>query len=121
MITDSFLQFLRWTARIIGSMIALLMIVVVVGEGVWLNQISMIQLLMSTALAVSWVGLLIGWKWEGFGGTLVLSGLAAFYLLNLSESGSFPSGWPFPSIAFPGILYILCYISSPKAHSQITP
>ena len=105
---------LRWTARILAAMIALLLIVFFIGEGFTANDLTRTEIWMFGALFVSWCGMLIGWKWEGIGGTLNILGFAVFYILNYLEASGMPRGWVFPAMALPGLLFLVCRVASRK-------
>ena len=61
---------------------------------------------MMIALSAVWLGLVLGWKWELFGGVLALAGVAAFYLLDYGFSGTFPRGPFFLIFAAPSLLFL---------------
>lgn len=59
----------RWTARIAGTVLVVLVMIIAIGEGLpnvftqpWNVQIGFL------ALALMLVGILAGWRWELFGG-----------------------------------------------------
>jgi len=66
---------------------------------------------------VTRLGLLLGWRWEGLGGGLVVGGMAVFYLVHFAQTGfgQFPRGFAFPLIALPGVLFLVCRLARPKA------
>ena len=100
---------LRWTARLLGTFLAGLAALLMVGER--LNPIRMagFELAMSVAFLTALVGLVVLWKWEGIGGVLVVAGMLAFYGLNLAASGRLPGGWVFPLCFVPGVLSLACW------------
>ncbi len=53
------------------------------------------------------LGFLVGWKWDGLGEVVSLGALIGFYLVELLRSGRLPGGWAFPSLAVPGVLFLL--------------
>jgi len=57
------------------------------------------------AFVIVFVGLVLAWRWEILGGSLIVLGMAAFYLLDYLFSGSFPRGLVFLLIASPGVLF----------------
>jgi hypothetical protein len=58
------------------------------------------------AMGLMLLGLLIGWVREGFGGLLVIVGLAAFNIVELAVNGR-PARGAFPLFAVPGVLFLL--------------
>jgi hypothetical protein len=61
---------------------------------------------MMVAFAAVWLGLVLGWRWELYGGLLTLCGLTAFYVLNYAFSGTFPRGPYFLILASPSLLFL---------------
>jgi len=66
------------------------------------------EVLMMFAFFALWLGLLLGWKWELFGGLLTLCAVIVFYALNFLFTGIFPRGPFFLIFAFPSLLFIFC-------------
>ena len=64
-------------------------------------------------LHVGVVGLAIGWKWEGAGGTTAVSGMVAIYVVSLlatrslPATGSLPATWTPSMVGGGGFLFIL--------------
>src|SRR5271157_2108948 len=74
----------RWTARIVGTLMALFFLAFFVGEGFpnifrlpWRESLSV--LLMSAMV----VGLLFAWKWEGLGGAVALGAMVLLHLIGI--------------------------------------
>ena len=74
---------LRWIARIMGTLLLLLIVTVAIGEGLpnTLAQPLDVNLLFAAMLTMI-VGLIVAWKWEGVGGLLILGGFAFFAIVN---------------------------------------
>ena len=71
----------RWSARILGSLLLLVVLVIAVGEGVPnpLAQPLPVQLgFLGLALLVG--GILVGWRWELPGGIISFTGWCVFVL-----------------------------------------
>lgn len=103
----------RWIARLSSALTAALMLLIFVGEG--LNEgfapmlhLSARETAMMIAFIVLWLGLLLGWKWELYGGLLTVCGMIAFYLLDYLFSGTFPRGPFLLLFAYPSLLFIYC-------------
>ncbi|MGD9127626.1 MAG: hypothetical protein PVH19_09630 [Planctomycetia bacterium] len=73
----------RWTARTISVPLLGLIIALAVGEGLP-NPLtaSMRENLLHTIVLMMLAGLVVGWKREGWGGLLILGGLALFAIVN---------------------------------------
>lgn len=104
-------QIIRWTSRILAALLAAMILLIFIGEAVagGLGPLSVLTLrekLMMAAFSTAFLGLILGWSREKLGGWLVVGGIAAFYLLDLAFSGTFPRGATFLLIVFPGLLYL---------------
>jgi hypothetical protein len=96
----------RWVARVGGTLMALFLSAFVFGEGpppVW--RLGALQNLHFLGLCALFLGLLIGWKWEFWGGAVPLAGYLLLGSLNPRDFGSLllllPAGF--------GALYLLCW------------
>ena len=94
----------RWTARILGTMLAGLAALFAVGEGVRLQDLDPVAGSMMVAFVVAIFGMLVLWHREFAGGTMVLVGMGAFYVIEYASSGEWPGGWVLPLCFLPGIL-----------------
>ena len=56
------------------------------------------------------LGLILGWRREGWGGTLTVGSLVAFYGWNRAVRGRFPGGPYFALAAAPGFLFLLAWL-----------
>jgi len=74
---------IRWMARIIGALFMAVFLIFFVADCVKKGKIAVEieHIPMTVFLLVTFVGLSIGWKWEGIGGTLALVGLLGFNIL----------------------------------------
>jgi len=98
----------HWSARVTSLLLFGLVIVFVIGHGGPPNiirQPTPVQLEFA-ALGLMLLGLVIAWAREGFGGLLVLLGLAAFNTVELTVNGR-PALGAFPLFAVPGALFLL--------------
>ena len=104
---------LRWIARTLASIMAVLILLIFVGETLGEGVQSLLHMtvrgiLMMFAFFALWLGLLLGWKWEFFGGLLTLCAVIVFYTLNFLFTGIFPGGPFFLIFAFPSLLFLYC-------------
>ena len=109
---------LRWSTRILALLLFVLLTFLFLGQQGWklIGQCIMsplrAQSLMTFALFfIAAPGLLIGWKREGLGSVMIVGGMALFYGINAAAVGRFPSGWVFPLLYVPGVLYGICGVA----------
>lgn len=105
-------RIIRWIARVWAALMAGLIVFIFIGDAISdgidpIFHLTLRESLMMVAFLVTWLGLVLGWKWERLGGSLVVCGMAAFYLLDFGFSGSFPRGPMFLIISLPGVLFLL--------------
>jgi len=100
---------LRWSARITGLFLAGMVLVFLVGEGPPnpFKQPPSVQIeFLGMGLMV--FGFLLGWRYEGVGGLLVVIGFVVFAAAELAVNGRLPGG-AIPLFAVPGVLYLMSY------------
>ncbi len=107
----------RWVARVSSVLMAALILFFFVGSGLAegidpLLHLSTREAAMMVAFAAAWLGLLLGWKWELYGGLLTVGGMAAFYLVDYLFSGTFPRGPFFLIFTSPSLLFLYCGLES---------
>lgn len=105
--TKWFEHAIRWIPRVAGTIMFVMLILFVVGEGIPnpMKQPLVVRIEM-LAMFIIWFGLLIAWKSEFIGGMFVLSGYTSFCAVE----------WQAPSIKFPfglflflGLLYMFSW------------
>jgi hypothetical protein len=104
-------RLVHWSARVTSLLLVGLVIVLMIGHGGPPNvlcQPTPVQLEFA-AMGLMLLGLVIGWVREGFGGLLVILGLAAFNIVELAVNGR-PALGAFPLFAVPGVLFLLSAI-----------
>ena len=99
----------RWTARILSSVIALLIVILLITEGVNPFSYTSHELVLLLSLLAIWVGFVVSWLWEGIGGIMIVGGGIAFYFVTLIVSGNLPGGWVLPVSFIPGFLFLYCW------------
>lgn len=99
---------LRWTARIISVALFILIAFITITEGVP-NPFaaSLKDNLLGVAFSTMTVGLLVGWKWEGIGGLLILGWATVFAVLN-HDYGDWPNVLTVVWLVT-GLLYLACW------------
>ncbi len=95
----------RWTARILGTLLVVIIVIIAIGERMPnpLTQPISVQIGF-LALALVMIGILAGWRWELAGGTLSLGGWSLFVVAVIHP----PRGlnWFVGALALPGLLYV---------------
>jgi hypothetical protein len=101
------LTVVRWTARVLGTLILLLIAMFAIGQGV--HPARMFQPLgvaiLTVALLTMIVGQLVAWKWEGVGGGLIVGSFALFSIVNHGV----PLNIVFGPWLLTGLLYLGCW------------
>ena len=98
---------LRWSARVwsIPSIAALLLPYVM--EGLyWLQGPSIREMIGHACFSAVLLGLILAWRWEGWGGGLTVCGVLVFYVTWWLH-GKTPRGPYFLLVAAPGLLFLL--------------
>lgn len=107
LIADPWIVFVsRWTARIISIPLLALVVILILGDGI-ANPLtaSTRDNLLGLTILIMLLGLILGWKWEGLGGLLILAGLALFAIVNRGLLLNIViAPW-----LFAGVAYLLCW------------
>lgn len=100
----------RWIARLIGTVLFLLVVWFAAGEGMpAYGTLSLTEGLLFLAFAVMALGLLVAWYWERAGGLMVIGGFLAFWLINGIASGNYNPGWLLAVFPLTGLLFLLSW------------
>jgi hypothetical protein len=101
----------RWVARFSALALAGLVLFFAIGQGFNPFKLKPTELALTVPFGACWVGFCLGWRWEGWGGLLVVAGVSSFYLVHFAVTGfgHFPRGWAVPALAGPGVLFLLCW------------
>jgi hypothetical protein len=96
----------RWTGRIIGTFLALVILIIAIGQGVPNPFTQPVNVQVGfLALALMLIGILAGWKWELAGGITSIAGWCLF-LPAVIRSPRGLNGFVL-ALALPGTLYVL--------------
>jgi hypothetical protein len=109
---------MRWIARIVGALMAVLFVVFFVGESLggdgWFSsgQLTLVEWLEVAALLVMSAGVLLAWRWEVVGGALSLGGGLAFNVVESLGGGQVEPVWFAVVFVVVGVLFLVCSYSS---------
>lgn len=115
----------RWTARILASLLAALVVVFFVGESFFypgegppnpFKQPPEVQLEFAAMLAI-WIGMIVGWKWESIASLLIIGGMATFHIIE----GKLWLNWTFGLFDLTGILFLLCWFLKKLQKENFVP
>ncbi len=109
---NKIMRVIHWAARIWSALMAGMILLIFIGEGIHsgfgpMPHLTPRETVMMIAFVIVFVGLVLAWRWEILGGSLLVLGMAAFYLLDYLFSGFFPRGPVFLLIASPGVLFLV--------------
>ncbi len=106
---------LRWVARIYGGLLAVLVLMIAIGEGPPnpFTQPLPVAIELSGMLAMV-IGCIVGWKQQGLGGLLVISGIMIFHVI---EKRLWLMG-AFPLFDLAGILFLLSWLLSRRQQTK---
>jgi hypothetical protein len=102
----------KWTARILGFLVLASIVFIAIGEagpnllhGSNPLHGSLRENLLGLGLLTMMVGIVVGWKWEGIGGLLILGGFVFFAIVNHRPSLNIVTvPW-----LLAGLLYLGCW------------
>jgi hypothetical protein len=115
--TPTVILVLRWTARVLGTFIAGMLLLFMIGNHY--NPFTMQlrdavhTLFMPVAVLI---GLLLAWRWELLGGALATGGMVGWYAMMLARSGQLNAGWAPLVIAVPGLLFL--WVAARRPHTS---
>jgi hypothetical protein len=96
----------RWTARILGTLMVLFFLAFLFGEGPPpLARMTVREQLYALGVCILFLGLIVAWFWEGWGGLLSVLGWG--FLAVLAKRP--PWDLPFLIPAATGLLHLLCW------------
>ncbi len=67
------------------------------------------------------IGMIVGWRREGWGGALTAASFVAFYVWNRAVRGSWPRGPYFALVAAPRALFLLAWALAPHRRRAVRP
>jgi hypothetical protein len=105
-------RLLRWTARLGSVAVAGFVLLLWYHQPPHLTALPVRLLSQLGLLMLAVLGLLLGWRWERFGGALGLLGIGGFLLLEGLTNHRFPIVPPLFVMLLPGLLYLI--VGSPR-------
>lgn len=112
---------LRWLARFIGTVTALLVAAFWLTESRFIAlRVSISDALQMVCIMITLIGFMIAWRHEMLGGLVMLFGMGSFYLLEWRLKGAPPVGLLFKTAVFTGGLFLLIWIHE-KASARHLP
>lgn len=100
---------LRWLARVIGTLSLVVFLFFFVADCIGKGKIAVEsdRILMTVSLFITFIGLVIAWKWEGIGGTTALVGLIGFNIFDPAiDRGTFVVTGLY---GLPTIIFLFCW------------
>jgi hypothetical protein len=111
----------RWFARIVGTLILLLVVLIVIGEVLlWepppgsTGKLGERDIPFMTGMIVMLLGIVVAWFLEGIGGLLMIAGFIPF-LVDELKSGF--NAWFLVIFPIIGLLHLFCWSQSRKPKS----
>ena len=102
---------LRWSARATSVLVLGFIAAFLLGSGLDTGSLQPREWALLGLLAGTCLGLVLAWRWEGWGGALSLVCLGGFHLAEWAATGRWPGGWAFPVLALPGVLFIAARVA----------
>jgi hypothetical protein len=107
---------LRWTARLLGAVLVVLVLMILIGEGFNPLKLRPVEAIQMTLFLTTCIGLVIAWRWPLMGGAISTSGILLFFAVEFSVTGGFPKGLFFHLMLLSGLLFLLSgFISRRRA------
>lgn len=97
-----------WVSRVLAGLLAALLLAIVIGEGSKDGLPNPFTQPLPVALELfamlgAFIGLLVGMRWFGIGGILILAGMLVFHIIE----SKILLGWVFEVFELVGVLYLV--------------
>jgi len=112
---------LRWSARASSLLVLVFLLAFLFGTNLNLARLRPLEGVLLLFLLILCAGLVLAWRWEGWGGGIALVALGGFHLVEWTFSGSWPGGWAFPALALPGMLFVASRLVGVRARQPQDP
>ena len=120
----SYIKGVRWFARILGSLILLLVLFIAIGEGFFMEpppgssgKLKQSDIPLMTGIIVMLVGIVVAWFREGIGGLLMIGGFIPFLVDELKSEKGF-NAWFLVIFPIIGLLHLFCWWQSRRPKSK---
>ena len=121
----SYVNGVRWFARILGSLILLFVLLMAIGEGFFMEpppgssgMLTKRDIPLMTGMLVMLVGIVVAWFREGIGGLLMIGGFIPFLVDELKSEKGF-NAWFLVIFPIIGLLHLFCWWQSRRLKSRI--
>jgi hypothetical protein len=109
---------IRWVARALSIPSVLVLLFPYFVEGLyWLGATSIREVIGHACFLAILAGLILAWRWEGWGGGLTVAGTVAFYVTWWLH-GTSPRGPFLVLVAAPGLLFCVYWLLTPGAEGR---
>ncbi|MCB0729462.1 MAG: hypothetical protein KDC52_01120 [Ignavibacteriae bacterium] len=103
------ISFLRYIAHLFSILLIFVVLLLALGENFKsIEKLTLQELLLISSFIIMFVGLLSAWKWEFFGGLLIIIGFAMFYIVNSLYAKNLNLGFFFVLFPLTGLIFIFC-------------
>lgn len=116
-----FINNIRWFARILGSLLFLLILIMFIGYAIepsGTGEMTKRDIPLMIGMSSMLLGILIAWISEGFGGLLMVGGFIPFLLDELKSDQGFDA-WFLMIFPVIGLLHLFCWWQSSKFSSRL--
>lgn len=83
------------------------------------TSISLKEILLSFSLLTMLIGLISAWKWEGIGGSLIITGFVSFFLVNSNYSSELNFGFFFFAVPFYRTIILVLLLERKKERINV--
>lgn len=111
--TDEFVVIVRWVARILAFLLAILVFFLVMSEADFSAKATR-DIAQKLIFLVIWAGLVFALRWDGVGGTMITGGTVLLLGLDFFFTGEPLRLWLFLIFLLPGISFLYCWWHSRK-------
>jgi hypothetical protein len=115
---------IRWFARILGSLVLLIVLSIAIGEAFFMEpppgatgKLTNRDIPLMGALVIMLVGIVVAWFREGIGGLLMIGGFIPFLVEELKSERGF-NAWFFIIFPIIGLLHLFCWWQSRRFKSK---
>ena len=122
----SYVNGVRWFARILGSIVLLLVLSMAIGEGLFMEpppgssgMLKEKDIPLMAGMIIMLAGIVVAWFREGIGGLLMIAGFIPFLVDELKSTKGF-NAWFLVIFPMIGLLHLFCWWQSRSLKSKTT-